>query len=476
MRRRIKGLVNVVRTDKPMQDVERWYTEWRPRTIERINSLRQVDVESLTDPQLLTHLEHVLSFIADCLDIHALITAADFLVAELALICKDLLGWDGRQSLELLTGLSSQTTEPTSQLFTLVQYAQQHGSIRQLLDDITPDTPAKLATIDETFATAFTDYLERFGYRTLKWDLNEPTLSERPELVLKMIYDQITHNYDLPTEIAVIAHQRTQALEAARRSLAAKSTADQDTFEHVLERAKRAYPVREEHEFYLSNVPLALLRYSLLEIGRRLTAQGKLKQPDDIFFLEYDEATNAFQKRIDYRQTVRQRKGELAWAKAHPGPAFYGNPPHPPPSTTAFPREAQHAVRVVTWLIESLFASNYLQNSKTASPDGSLTGLAASPGEYTGQVRVIQDETEFSKLHVGDVLVCPTTQPPWSVLFPSIGALVTDHGGILSHPAIIAREFHIPAVVATHNATHILRDGQIVTVNGTTGRITIVTS
>jgi rifampicin phosphotransferase len=83
------------------------------------------------------------------------------------------------------------------------------------------------------------------------------------------------------------------------------------------------------------------------------------------------------------------------------------------------------------------------------------------------------DEFDFGKLRPGDVLVCPVTSPVWSVLFPSIGALVTDTGGLLSHPAIIAREYGVSAVVATGNASALLRDGQAVTVDGTTGRIEV---
>ncbi|UCH02805.1 MAG: hypothetical protein JSV20_03185 [Candidatus Bathyarchaeota archaeon] len=343
-----------------------------------------------------------------------------------------------------------------------------------MLENINQDALTKLATVDETFATAFNDYLQNFGHRTLRWDLNEATLIERPELVLKMIHNQITHHYDLPTEAAALEQQRAQTLAEARRILSTRSAADKDKFEHVLARATRAYPIREEHEFYLSNVPLALFRYSLLEIGRRLTTQGNLDQPDDIFFLEYDEAKNSFQTGLNHKTTVKQRKGEQDWAKAHPGPAFYGDLPPPPPSMTSFPPEARHAMQVMSWLTESLFASNFLQHTQTETHDEFLKGLAASPGQYTGQVRIIRNESEFSKLQVGDVLVCPTTQPPWSVLFPSVGALVTDNGGILSHPAIIAREYHIPAVVATRNATHILQDDQIVTVNGNTGHIEII--
>lgn len=81
------------------------------------------------------------------------------------------------------------------------------------------------------------------------------------------------------------------------------------------------------------------------------------------------------------------------------------------------------------------------------------------------------EEGDFHKIRPGDVMVCPTTSPVWSVLFPSIGALVTDAGGLLSHPAIIAREYRIPAVVATGNATSVLRDGEIVQVDGMVGTV-----
>ena len=83
------------------------------------------------------------------------------------------------------------------------------------------------------------------------------------------------------------------------------------------------------------------------------------------------------------------------------------------------------------------------------------------------------DESEFGRLRSGDVLVCPITSPAWSVLFPTVGALVTDTGGLLSHPAIIAREYAVPAVVATGNATTLLRDGQTVTVDGAAGRVEV---
>jgi len=107
-------------------------------------------------------------------------------------------------------------------------------------------------------------------------------------------------------------------------------------------------------------------------------------------------------------------------------------------------------------------------------PTQLITGIAASPGRYTGTVRIIHSEAEFDKLRSGDVLVCAVAPPVWSVLFPSAGALVTDSGGILSNPAIIARECGLPAVVATRIGTAHLRDDQVVTVDGTVGTVEVL--
>jgi pyruvate,water dikinase len=123
------------------------------------------------------------------------------------------------------------------------------------------------------------------------------------------------------------------------------------------------------------------------------------------------------------------------------------------------------------WFIErqGSFVVSHPQTS-----GGRLDGVAASSGVYTGPVRVLRSEADFDRLRPGDVLVCPITSPAWSVLFPNVGALVADEGGVLSHSAIIAREFQIPAVVATGNATSLLRDGQRVTVDGTAGVVTVL--
>ena len=105
-----------------------------------------------------------------------------------------------------------------------------------------------------------------------------------------------------------------------------------------------------------------------------------------------------------------------------------------------------------------------------------LRGQGVCPGTYTVPARVISREDEFDLVQPGDVLVCPTTSTSWNILFGKIGALVTDSGGILSHPAIIAREFGIPTVVATGNGTKKVKNGHRVKVDGTAGVVYLLES
>ncbi|HZD57350.1 MAG TPA: PEP/pyruvate-binding domain-containing protein [Anaerolineales bacterium] len=473
LRKMVKGMIAAVREDRLGKSVDRWYAEWKPETIAGLEELKKVDRPSLTDDELEQHLREVLAFVLERVHIHMLVTAADSLVVEFALACQDLLGWDARKSLALLSGLSVQTTEPTYRLAELARMVRERPAVGELLGRLDVDTSRRLAQADGEFAAAFEAYMQAFAHRTLRWDINEPTEAEQPELILRLIRDQMASGYDPHAEADALARERAAALAEARQLLADRLDEDRRRFERALARAERAYPVREEHEFYLSNAPFAQLRYALLEVGKRMVERAQLNRAEDIMFLEMEEAQTAFRERSDLRAMVIQRKGELAWAKAHPGPASYGKAPPPPPSFDAFPAEARHLMRVLMWQMQTLLPT---EDSEKVEPTSGtdLRGLAASAGQYTGPARIVMSEAEFGKLQAGDVLVCPTTQPPWSVLFPSVGALVTDSGGILSHPAIIAREYRIPAVVATGNATQLLEDGQVLIVDGNSGIVTIV--
>jgi pyruvate,water dikinase len=113
-----------------------------------------------------------------------------------------------------------------------------------------------------------------------------------------------------------------------------------------------------------------------------------------------------------------------------------------------------------------------LPTEPSTDPDV-ITGVAASPGTVQGTARVVRTLEEASKLRHGDIMVCETTVPPWVPLFATVSGVVADSGGILSHCAIVAREFRLPAVVGTHVGTSLIRDGMTLTIDGTNGVVRI---
>jgi pyruvate,water dikinase len=247
-------------------------------------------------------------------------------------------------------------------------------------------------------------------------------------------------------------------------------------FLEVLSDAERVYPTREDNEFFTVSVPLALVRRAALEAGRRLVKRDVIAIEDDVFFLRVEEVIEALARPPQgdaLARRIDERRAAFDAAERFAPPASYGvEPPLPP--FWVLPKEAREAMEAVQFAREKIFELETEGEQRDVSDPKMVHGRPAARGTYSGAVRVIMGEHEFDKIQSGDVLVCPITSPVWSVLFAKVGALVTDSGGILSHPAIIAREYGIPAVVATRTATSRLRDGQRVTVDGNAGFVRVL--
>jgi pyruvate,water dikinase len=387
-------------------------------------------------------------------------------LAELAFTCREL-GLDEAHTFSLLAGLSGKSTEPGRAFAPLAKLATGRPALRRCLIERAP--AEVVLALDEQFAAAFTEFMQTHGCRALSlFEVADQNLEERPDLVIGLIADQLAKDTDPDRTDAALLARRKQATADVRSRLT--SAEDQARFDRALARAEKAYPVREDNEYFTLSVPLALIRRTALEFGRRLADRGQLDLRDDVFQLEPGEAQEALRDGAERRDLVARVKGEHAWVLAHPGPASYGKDPGPPPPFDSLPAEARLANEGFLWSVEQIFGPD---TTRRVGADNVVSGIPASPGSYTGPVRVIKSEAEFDRLRAGDILVCPVTSPVWSVLFPSIGALVTDSGGMLSHPAIIAREYRVPAVVATGNGTLALHDGQLVTVDGTSGIVQV---
>lgn len=472
MRSKIKGATEVIRSDKASSYIDRWHTEWKPELITDIAKFRNVDLEGLSDEDLDRHIGKISAFFGRSLDFHTCLNVAVLIaLADIGFVCRDTLGWDERKVFDLLSGLSEKSSEPARRLAQLAQMARARPAIRNLLEQIDTDTVQRLADADKAFENAFSSYQKEYGARALRVDIADETMAEAPLLILRLIRDQLIRDYDPAAHSAALEQKRLATVAEARNLLAGHPVEEQEHFEKAFKRGERAYPIREDNQFYTVSFPMALLRYAVLELGRRLADRKQIERRDDVFFFELEEARKVLRTTDDLRSYVERRKGERAWVEAHPGPVSYGKNPGPPPSVKALPPEARFLMEGLLWAVNLVFAADHTGHKQTSGKN--LHGIAASPGRYIGPARIIMNESEFDKIQPGDVLVCPITSPVWSVLFPSVGALVTDTGGILSHPAIIAREYCVPAVVSTTNGTTVLRDGQKITVDGSAGLVEV---
>lgn len=475
LRKRMAGCREFVESDGAAAIIDQWHTHWKPELQERIGSAKAVRLHELNDEALVRHLRTCAEFLQDGLRIHMLVNGAlNTMLAEFAFGCRDLLGWEFRYSVELLNGLSSTSSEPSRELSRLADYIRKRPALAAMLEESDRGSFEALRSADPTWAGMLDDYLTNYGYRAIRYEVADPILLENSALLLQLLKDQVNGGYDPQAEAAALAGRREARKQEALNRLAGRPD-DLSRFMRILQRAERAYPVREEHGFFDASTSFAMLRLALLEIGGRLERGGWIDRADQVFFLRYPETLASFDSSaaIRFRRAIEQRNAERNWALTHPGPASYGKTPPPPPPADVFDGAVRFAHESAMWSIQSIFAASGPGAGESAQT-GELRGIPASAGVYTGTVRVVNDESEFHKIRQGDVLVCPITSPVWSVLFPSIGALVTDTGGILSHSAIIAREYRLPSVVSAGSATRRLQDGQTVTVDGNAGVISIV--
>ena len=466
LRRRNRTAERAHRSGLIERTLERWETEWREELRRGARELRQVDLAALTDEALLAHLDRAIAFLRHALVIHFRLNRPYYQsFYELAKACMELLGWGSGEALTLLTGTSEASSEPARRLGQVAAMAASSAGARDAVEEGGPELTQRLQAVAPEVADAFAAFVDEYGHRPFGYDPGDPTLAERPTLLASLLRDRV-HELESADRSGVAGRAREQTIADARAILADRPPADRERFEHALAFAQRAYPTREDNIFWTDNIPSGILRYAALEIGRRLTTRGRLVRPDDAVHLEADELRAALRGETgDQRPLVDRRKAERSWVVAHPGPPAYGPPPAPPPSIRGLPAGLRRMAELSFWSPEPALPE--------APPPGEreLAGVPGSIGRYTGPVRVIRNESEFDRLRPGDVLVCPTTSPAWSILFASAGALVSDGGSAFAHAAVIAREFGIPAVLGTGDATRRLRDGQFVTVDGTTGLV-----
>jgi len=319
---------------------------------------------------------------------------------------------------------------------------------------------AKLRALGGETGAAVSGYLDLVGNRLLDgFDIAEPTALELPDALLRSMRIAVSGEEQAASSDARIAEVRAKVPEAHRTE-----------FDELLHEARLTYRLRDERGVYSDIWACGVMRRAALGAGRRVAGRGRIATPQQMLDASLEEmcalvsgtngpSADELARRAEYRATYTSKDV----------PPFLGPPKPPPPDLAALPPAVGRVMRAIFITLQHLFGSASAQNEATV-----LYGLAASKGVYEGPARRISIPAEFGRIAKGDVLITASTTEAFNILLPLLGGIVTDNGGLLSHAAIVSREYGIPGVVGTREATDRIADGVRVRVNGDAGEVTVL--
>ncbi len=436
----------------------RWETEYLP-TILRLTD--EIDALDLTGDAASASaaLERLVAINREIWQIHFQIVFPKLAAGErLSGIYTEVTGTaDEMEPYRCLQGIPNKSIETDRALWELAQQARALPGVAAVLAAGSPGEA--LAELDRdpegrAWKERFEAFLGEYGRRAQAMDLSAPTWQEEPSFAVENLRRYLAADAADPEGQRERLRAEADALAAAARDRIA-DPGTREAFDAILEVARQAWPLEEDHAFYIDQRSLAgATRLACLRIAARLVGEGRLGALEDVWFCSFDDLRDglAGQDLSDRARDARRRYAEDSLLEA---PPVIGVPPDP--SAPADPALVKFFGRPGPPEVEGPV----------------LRGSAGSRGRVEGVARVVRTLDELHRVQPGEILVCRSTTPPWTPVFASIAGLVTDTGGVLAHGAIVAREYAIPAVMGTKVGTRIIQDGQRITVDGDAGEVLI---
>jgi pyruvate,water dikinase len=447
------------------EDMALWEHEVKPASIRAHLALQAVDPATLGSDELLAHLDRCREHQQRMIHQHhrfscpAVVPVGDFIVhvAE----------WTGRplgEFLALTRGTAPESAGSFPELDGLVEAIHDHPGAAGVIE--ADGDPAglleRLRSEPGAVGAAATAYLDLVGYRLLdSLDTGDPYALEAPEILVEGIRNAVATGAPASSEASEAEVARVRDLVPG---------AQRGAFDELLAEARHMSKLRDERGLYSDVWAGGITRRAILAAGERLADEGRIGEPAHLVEAGYDEV-RALIRGVDgpSADELADRARYRATNRASDAPPFLGPAPEPPPPLDGLPPAPARAMRALGTAIDAVFAF-----SETASEAAVVSGTGASPGVYSGTARLIDGPAEFGRLRRGDVLVTASTTESFNIVLPLVGAIVTDAGGLLSHAAIVSREYGIPGVVGCRDATALIPDGAAVRVDGTTGEVSVL--
>jgi len=440
-----------------------WRQTFEPRVLALCDGILQHDYDALTTADLARYVTSFYDIQVEFFDIHMRVNIPPMnAVFGFEEFLSEFLDQEAVMKSRLLqAGFDNKSVQYGGAIWDLSRWVREDQDLATLVKATQPVDGA-VSLNDHPRASEFNErwqaFTKEYGWRSdFFFEIGEPSWWEDQSTLLS----QFKHFLGQDDSADPYANHRRHA--EGRDALAAEFEARLPEpavpqFRAMLPLVQQYIPIAEDHNFTIDQKSTAVIRFGVQQLGKRLALEGELEDSEDVFYLHLDEidsiaggaSASAFKDQIGPRRQTRRDQ------QTRRPPMLIGTPP--PPDAPADP------------LVTKFFGLG----AEASTDARTLKGNACSAGQITGTTKVVLSLDESDKLEPGDIMVCPMTMPPWTPLFDIVGAVVADSGGVLSHCAIVAREYGIPCVAGTMTGTQAIKDGMTIRVDGTAGTVEII--
>ncbi|MFZ5808135.1 MAG: PEP-utilizing enzyme [Chloroflexota bacterium] len=455
-----------------------WQNRYLPEIKANFQYLDTFDTEKASLPELMVFLEEAIDIQERHFRLHWILNLAQFQASlTFQILAKEVISdVEGALLGRILISLEDRNWDSVRELWKLKEEVKANSTLRSIFESketASAVIPALLTTPEgKAFMEKVHAYLKEYGYKPLyTHEYIYKLWVEDPTPCVETIKGYLASDYNFPAEYEKIKADQKAAMDELISRIPADTPAEKkEALLEAMRLAVKMMPLTPDHHFYFDQATFARMRLVLLAIGRKMVKASLLRDAEDIMFLEYDQLryyvanpkTDANPNGYDGISVIKEARRK--WEDA-----FKVSPRDWVGTVTRWNmyEEIYHTL----WGYPERFERSKDGRKEAADQ---VQGLPAAAGVAEGIARIVKSPDEFDQVKRGEIMVCLMTNPAWVIVFSKIKGVVTDAGGVLSHTAVVSREFGIPAVVGTGDATRRIKTGDRIRVNGITGVVEIL--